>query len=944
MVGDKDELDMTGMQVNVKVDGFRARVLLDCFYYNDRDRQLEGNFKLRLPDDASLYYFAFGESAYDLTEEGGIVKEEFLNDETQFVSFNAPDIKTARQDVWANVKESRMVPREKAAHAYSETVRRKVDPALVEWSGAGVFNARVFPLAPKKLHRIVIGYDTNLKKENGEWVYELDLPENVGQCQVDLNVQPIEGVEFEVQPTCDPFQAVSGKRTIKRYWFNEFNGQQKNGIRLTTKGASKTSEILLQSSDEKEGDFFGVQLTPELPTEKIKGNPRAIFMLDTSLSSNPDKFNVWLKMLKSTLDNNRDSLKQFNVAFFNVDTHMFADQWLENTSENVASVLETCGELSLEGATDLYGALEHVANQEWVLGSDDSTEKKASGPDLFLLSDGAANWGETNLRLIGRRLEDGNFGNLFAYQSGLTGTAIANLRFLATESGGAVFSIATESEIKLASTAHRKRPWKLKSMSAKGTTDLMTAGRVKWVYPGQSISVVGRGNVDEKIEMVLKQAGNEKTVSFAPKKLNSDLAPRLYGQIAVGQLESLGSEVFDVAASYARHFRVTGETCSLLMLETEADYQRFNIKPEEDLFVIKTKAAKKLVANVLKKSAEELADPKAQLVAWLGRLETMPGMQFKMPTALKLAMDEIEITAISQPLDCKLTKQNQRSKQYLEHLLSERLDYETIAKQANDSDLTIDESIKVFSSLVERNPGNLEIARDVAFTAMELDRPAQAFHLLRRVATARPFEGSIYPALGQCLTQLGQADQAIVYYEIALGGTFQRRGENFKEIVATEYTHLLRQVAAGKMKSSIKDFAAARLETLAKEMRFKEADVVITMLWNTDQTDVDLHVVEPSGEECSYENKKTRSGGQITSDITTGFGPEMYFNAKAPRGKFDVKVKYYNNGQSRTELRNKVHLLIYRDFGTEDERLIRRTVQMKTVGVKESVTTIGVGK
>ncbi|MEO8499174.1 MAG: hypothetical protein ABI614_29265, partial [Planctomycetota bacterium] len=63
IIGDRDELLMEGMQANVMVDGFRARVLLDLYYFNDRGRQLEGNFKLRLPDDASLYYFAFGESA-----------------------------------------------------------------------------------------------------------------------------------------------------------------------------------------------------------------------------------------------------------------------------------------------------------------------------------------------------------------------------------------------------------------------------------------------------------------------------------------------------------------------------------------------------------------------------------------------------------------------------------------------------------------------------------------------------------------------------------------------------------------------------------------------------------------------------------------------------------------------------------------------------------------
>ena len=57
IVGDRDELLLEGMQANVMVDGFRARVLLDLYYFNDRSRQLEGNFKLRLPDDASLYLF-----------------------------------------------------------------------------------------------------------------------------------------------------------------------------------------------------------------------------------------------------------------------------------------------------------------------------------------------------------------------------------------------------------------------------------------------------------------------------------------------------------------------------------------------------------------------------------------------------------------------------------------------------------------------------------------------------------------------------------------------------------------------------------------------------------------------------------------------------------------------------------------------------------------------
>ena len=61
-VGENDFLPLKGTQVAVQIDGFRARVLIDYYYFNDRDRQLEGTFKLRLPTGASPYFLAFGET------------------------------------------------------------------------------------------------------------------------------------------------------------------------------------------------------------------------------------------------------------------------------------------------------------------------------------------------------------------------------------------------------------------------------------------------------------------------------------------------------------------------------------------------------------------------------------------------------------------------------------------------------------------------------------------------------------------------------------------------------------------------------------------------------------------------------------------------------------------------------------------------------------------
>ena len=930
MVGDKTELDLSGMQVKVQVDGFRARVLLDYLYYNDQNQQLEGDFKLRLPDDASLYYFAFGESVYGLNSKGAPLADEFLESDDHWVSLKADDIRQTRKQHWIRVKESRMVPKEKAAHAFRETVRRKVDPALVEWAGAGVFNARVFPLAPKKLHRIVIGYDVNLKRAGDEWIYDLELPEQTGKIRVDLNVQATPGAKYKIEPSAASEKIKNEDDQQLHFRFDEKPGKP---IRLLIK---KSKETLLSH----QGEFWGCQFTPELPVTAKVVNSRGIFLLDTSLSSNPDKFNVWLKLLKATLENNRDSLKQFNVLMFDVDGHFFKEEWVDNSPENVRQLMERCGEITLEGATDIYGAIEQIKKAPWLA---NGADQDGIAPDLFLLSDGAATWGETNLQLIGSALASKSLGSLFAYQTGLTGTAIASLRFLTDQTGGAVFSVVNESEIANASRGHRNRPWKLSGFVVDGATDILTAGRVQWVYPGQSILMVGRGNVKETLYCEFEQAGQTHSVSLKPTQIESELASRLYGQVAVGQLESLGDGVFDVSSAYARHFRITGKTCSLLMLETEADYEAFNIKPQEDLFVINTKSANEIVEDAMQQFDSELSEPKAQLEAWLNRLESMPGMSFKMPTALKLALEDIDVTAISEPLETTLETRAGLPKAYLTGLNQSKLNYDLIEAEAGRrAVVSIDDAVKVYSSLVESSPGDLVVARDVGYTALQLGRPAQAYHLLRRVALARPFEGSIYLGIGHCLAELGKPDLAIVYYEIALNGEFQRTGSDFKQIVSAEYLHLLRQIEKKKLNSSLQRFAAARVKTLKDILKFDESDLLITIRWNTDMTDIDLHVQEPSGEQCNYQNKRTRSNGQISSDITTGFGPEMYFNVKAPQGKYDVKVNYFAQDSNRIEFRSKVYVTVYRNFGRPDELVTRETVSLKNVGGKETVSTIGI--
>ena len=937
VVGDRDELLMEGMQANVMVDGFRARVLLDLYYYNDRSRQLEGNFKLRLPNDASLYYFAFGESAYEYRPQiDQLASKGFLNGElVRAAGLSPKGILEAREGSWSKVKEARVVPREKAAHAYSETVRRRVDPALVEWSGAGMFNARVFPLMPKKLHRIVVGYDVNLQQVGDDLVYHLDLPEDVAQCMVDLNVSALPGTTADIQPTTRPF--VSGGRAY--YHFDEVKD---NSIDLRYSG---TGPVLLKGKDAQAGEFFAARVTPQLPAGEMQaGAERATFLVDTSLSARPDKFNVWLNLMESVLTKNRETLKRFSVLFFSIDSHWWKEAEVDNTAANVDALMTYCHSLSLEGATDLRQALREASAPSWA----DKDVAETAARDLFLLSDGAVTWGEMNPHLLSESLTAEQ--TVFAYQTGMTGTATSTLEHLTRETGGAVFAIVNEDEIPAVATAHRNRPWKLNDISMAGGTDLLVAGRPQFIYPGQSLLVVGRGDPDAEVMLILARGKEDKNLSIMFERVvESDLAARAYGQVAVGQLEDLGSSLEDVSVAYARHFRVTGQTCSLLMLESEADYQRFNIKPQDDLFVVRSTPPAGLITKKLDELSEQLGDAKAHVVAWLDKLQSTAGFEFELPTALRLAIDRLPQSAfdVAPPrLICESHSRGDFPKEFIEQLNSGKLEYDAVTAQANSifKQHGAANGLKMLSSLIEQNPGDPVLTRDVAYSAIEWDLGGQAFPLLRRVASMRPYEPQSYIAMAQCLADIGHADLAMVYYEVAVNTRWHDRYKDIRSIAGVEYLRLLRRINQGELSSHAPEYAKARFESLAQQAPITDADLVITMMWNTDRTDVDLHVLEPTGEECFYNHPTTRIGGHVTRDVTEGLGPEMYTLPKAKGGDYKIMANYFGSDSNRTKVRTKVYITVYRDFGNKQEQVEKKTITLSDQKEKRELTTVIVKK
>jgi uncharacterized protein YfaP (DUF2135 family) len=115
---------------------------------------------------------------------------------------------------------------------------------------------------------------------------------------------------------------------------------------------------------------------------------------------------------------------------------------------------------------------------------------------------------------------------------------------------------------------------------------------------------------------------------------------------------------------------------------------------------------------------------------------------------------------------------------------------------------------------------------------------------------------------------------------------------------------------------------------------------VVTITWNTDNTDVDLHVIEPSGEECFYRHRDTRSGGSLTQDVTQGYGPEMYVLRDAPRGNYDIRAHYYASDRNRASARTKVHATVFEDWGTKSEKVTEKVVTLEIGKESHAIATL----
>ena len=93
-------------------------------------------------------------------------------------------------------------------------------------------------------------------------------------------------------------------------------------------------------------------------------------------------------------------------------------------------------------------------------------------------------------------------------------------------------------------------------------------------------------------------------------------------------------------------------------------------------------------------------------------------------------------------------------------------------------------------------------------------------------------------------------------YEIVLAGTWHNRfHDSLKQVALEEYVRMMREAIRKQSRQQGAGQPLRRTPGTAYFAGERQADLRVTISWNTDATDVDLWVIEPDGTKCFYQHR-----------------------------------------------------------------------------------------
>lgn len=233
-------------------------------------------------------------------------------------------------------------------------------------------------------------------------------------------------------------------------------------------------------------------------------------------------------------------------------------------------------------------------------------------------------------------------------------------------------------------------------------------------------------------------------------------------------------------------------------------------------------------------------------------------------------------------------------------------------------------SARILSNIPEHDFDNYELLKVFAYQLEQNNQHDLALFVFKQILYLRPEDAQSYRDLALAHQQVGECQQALdLWNSIVTGAIYKNKQRRiFKGI---------EDISKIEIKRLIQEYKAQLdISKISKELKTEvNYDLRITVDWNHNDTDIDLHIIDPNLEECFYSHNKTSIGGELSQDMTQGFGPEEFTLENAIKGAYYVKVKYYGDRYQKVENPTFMKITMYKNYGSKKEskeiKLIRLT-------------------
>ena len=899
-------IEIRKLEIKSEVVGNISNTVFDMAFYNPNSRVLEGELQFPLLNNQTV-------TAFSLEMEDG------------------------------KMREAVPVDKNKGRQVFEEIVRREVDPALLEMTSGNNFKLRVYPLQPGKARRVRVVISELLPEENDCLIYRIPLEYGQKIDEFDLSLKI----------------AHSGKPLIKSSPFGNADFENKDGNWVYKINKSNpvisgtlTLEIPLLKRGGSTKPYMGHKDGKDYFYAEIPINEKKIIALNK----------VDILWDASASGRNRDLTKElsFLEAFFKKAGNVSASLIIvRNSAEPVLNF-----EIRDGNWRELRSALENVIY-------DGATNLGAlmdvpGGAEIKLLfSDGLDNF---SIKKFSSKTP------LFAFVSS-AGADINSLRHLAEKSGGTFIDLTVYSP----QTALEYMNYRAEDITFEGgATDVV------WNISGKLLKV--SGVIIDKSSPLTIIVNDEKTV------LNYDndeytLIPTIWANMKVSGLEA----EYDINKAEIRRigkaFGLVTRGTSLIVLERAEDYVMYDIEPpaelkkEYDRLRISARIRVNREQNKIERVAREwqnrekwwktdfskgplpekkkderrrsdgftvdsnLPAPSAAgftqnlaMMSERNRTETETFFQESLPLGA-LNAEESEKDSSGAVISIRQWRSDApyisrmkeaKADQLYRIYIDERPDYENSPAFYLDVAFQLEENgqndlaLRVLSNLAEMNLENRQILRVLGYRLMQTGQPEFAVVVFKKVLEIGEEEPQSYRDLGLAYEAIGEYQRAVDLLYSVVEKSFSR---NFPGIEVIALTEMNKIIALSPVKINTNHIDSRLLGNLPLDLR-------VILVWDSDATDIDLHVTDPNGEEASYKFPLTYQGGRVSPDNTTGYGPEEFSLKSAKPGKYTVHVNFYGHTQQAVSESTTIQLDFFTKYGTNEQNKQSVTMRLKVKGDK----------